>query len=177
MARPGIGATSSRSGTAARVHRTLRPGYLVWPAWLRSRDKAHGRAESAMLAVLASGSLVGLYTVLVTGAPVFGAHMWVVLPVLMAIFIWAAVSRNPDWGRVFLGGAALGFIGRISYWVYLYHLPFLLLLNKYSRSSLDGLTFPVYFIAVVVVGWVSFRWVERRFMRGELQQHIAPSPP
>ena len=95
----------------------------------------------------------------------------------MAIFIWAAVSRNPTWGSRLLGVPVLGFIGRVSYSMYLYHLPLLLLLNKYAPAALGGLAFPCYFAIVVGVAAITFRYVEQPFMRSEhtrLAEKAAP---
>ena len=61
----------------------------------------------------------------------------------------------------------LAFIGRVSYSMYLYHLPLLLLLNKYAPAALGGLAFPCYLATVVGVAAISFRYVEQPFMRGK----------
>ena len=139
-------------------------GILCGRAWLRHRDMTANRVASLMLGALAVGALASLYAALAGGAAFFGEHAGFVFPILMAIFIWAAVSRNPAWGGRLLGMPPLAFIGRVSYSMYLYHLPLLLLFNKYMPGGLDGFAFPCYFAIVVGVGMISFRYVEQPFM-------------
>jgi peptidoglycan/LPS O-acetylase OafA/YrhL len=140
-------------------------GILCGRAWYRNRGAAAGVGGSLVLGALAVGSLLGLYAVLARGAPLLGEHVWLLHPLLMAIFIWAAVSINPKWSGSLLGNPVLAFIGRISYSMYLYHLPLLLLYDKYAPASLGGLSFPCYFIVVVGVAAISFRYVEQPFMQ------------
>jgi peptidoglycan/LPS O-acetylase OafA/YrhL len=147
-------------------------GILCGRAWFRNRGVAAGRVASAMLGALAAGSLAVLYAVLSGGAPLFGEHAWLLFPMSMATFIWAAVSRNPAWGSKLLGLPVLGFIGRVSYSMYLYHLPLLLLLDKYAPAALGGLAFPCYFAMVVGAGAISYRYVEQPFMRS---RHARPN--
>ena len=66
----------------------------------------------------------------------------------------------------------LAFIGRVSYSMYLYHLPLLLLFNKYAPVELGGLAFPCYFAIVVGVATISFRYVEQPFMRSKHTRQI-----
>jgi peptidoglycan/LPS O-acetylase OafA/YrhL len=141
-------------------------GILCGRSWYRNRGAAAGVGVSMVLGALAVGALAGLYATLARGAPLFGEHSWLLFPVLMAIFTWAAVSRNPGWSGSLLGTPVLAFIGRVSYSMYLYHLPLLLLLNKYAPATLGGLAFPCYFVVVVSVAALSFRYVEQPFMGG-----------
>jgi len=147
-------------------------GILCGRAWFGNRGVAVSRVSSMMSAALAAGALVGLYAVLAGSAPLLGEHAWVLFPLSMALFIWAAVSRHPAWGSRLLGLPVLGFIGRVSYSMYLYHLPLLLLFNKYAQASLGGLAFPCYFAIVIGVAAISFRYVEQPFMRSK---HARPA--
>jgi peptidoglycan/LPS O-acetylase OafA/YrhL len=67
-----------------------------------------------------------------------GEEAWSLITVAMAAMIWAAVSKRPAWGSEFLGVRPLAFVGRISYSMYPYHLPLLLLFNQYA-PPLGGL--------------------------------------
>jgi peptidoglycan/LPS O-acetylase OafA/YrhL len=78
--------------------------------------------------------------------------------------MWGAVSKRPAWGSKLLGLRPLAFVGRISYSMYLYHLPLLLLFNKYA-PSLGWLAFPCYFTLLAGVSALSFRLIERPFMQ------------
>ena len=140
-------------------------GILCGSAWLRNRGANPSRLASLTLGAIAAAALAGLYAVLARGTPQFGEHAWILPPLAMAIFMWAAVSRNPTWGRKLLGAPGLGFVGRISYSIYLYHLPLILVFNKYAPAALGGLAFPCYFAIVVGIATISFRYVEQPFMR------------
>ncbi len=125
-----------------------------------------------LLTIVAVGAIIGLYGALAYGGPLFGEYAWVLALLSMALFIWAAVSRRPSWGNRLLGSPVLGFIGRISYSMYLYHLPLLLLFNKYASSALVEFAFPCYFVIVVGLSAISFRYVEQPFIRGKAAQSV-----
>jgi peptidoglycan/LPS O-acetylase OafA/YrhL len=139
-------------------------GILCGRAWLAQRVTPRGPISAALLGLLAACALLGLYAVLAGHAAWLGEHAWVLIPAAMATAIWAAVSRRPVWGSKLLGVPPLAFIGRISYSMYLYHLPLLLLFDKYA-PSLASFAFPSYFGLLFVVSASSFQLVERPFMR------------
>jgi peptidoglycan/LPS O-acetylase OafA/YrhL len=74
-----------------------------------------------------------------------------------------------------IGFAPLTYMGRISYSMYLYHLPLLLLFNKYAPAALAGLAFPCYFAAVAAASTASFHFVEWPFMRGTKRMTFKPA--
>jgi peptidoglycan/LPS O-acetylase OafA/YrhL len=49
--------------------------------------------------------------------------------------------------------------------MYLYHLPALLLFNKYAPADLGIAAFPGYFVGIVAVSTLSFHYIERPFMQ------------
>lgn len=155
-------------------------GILCGRAWLRNRTPTPGRTRAILLGILAAGALLGLYAVLAGHAAWLGEQARALLPILMATVLWAAVSKRPPWGEKLLGFAPLTYVGRISYSMYLYHLPVLLLFNKYAPAALAGLAFPCYFAAVVATSTASFRCIEWPFMRGPKRITFlqpAPLPP
>jgi peptidoglycan/LPS O-acetylase OafA/YrhL len=140
-------------------------GILCGRAWLTCHATVPGRISSALLALLAACAVLSLYAGLAGHAGWMGEQEWVLTPITMAVAIWAAVSRRPAWGTKILGFAPLAFIGRISYSMYLYHLPALLLFNRYAPAALGGLALPCYFGAILAVSALSFRYVELPFTR------------
>lgn len=140
-------------------------GILCGRAWLIHRTRSPGRMNAALLGLLAACALLGLYAVLAGYAAPIGEHGWLLIPVLMATVLWAAVSKHPPWGARLLGFGPLTFIGRVSYSMYLYHLPVLLLFNKFAPPAFAWLAFPCYFTAMIIVATASFRWIEQPFMR------------
>jgi peptidoglycan/LPS O-acetylase OafA/YrhL len=139
-------------------------GILCGRAWLAKSATRPSPTTAALLGLLAVSILLGLYAVLAGYAAWLGEHAWILIPVAMATVIWAAVSRRPIWGSKLLGTAPLAFIGRISYSMYLYHLPLLLLFNNYA-PPLAGFAFPSYFGLLLVLSTLSFYLIERPFMR------------
>ena len=109
--------------------------------------------------------MLALYAVLAGHASWLGEQAWVLIPLAMAATVWAAVSQRPAWGSKLLGLAPLAFIGRVSYSMYLYHLPVLLLFNKYVPAALGGFAFPCYFAVIIAISTLSFRYIELPFMR------------
>jgi peptidoglycan/LPS O-acetylase OafA/YrhL len=155
-------------------------GILCGRAWLASRGTAPGRAAAAMLGVVALGAPVALYAIFSGAVPWLGEQIWVVIPLTMAAAIWAAISRRPAWGQRLLSLSPLTFVGRISYSMYLYHLPVLYLFNKYAPTALTGFTFPCYCAVIVATSMVSFHFIERPFMRSSRPVRAftpAPAPP
>lgn len=151
-------------------------GILCGRAWLANRAAMPGGRLAAILACIALCALLGLYAVFAGAAPWLGEQLWVVIPLAMATAIWAAISRRPAWGQRLLSVFPLKFVGRISYSMYLYHLPVLYLFDKYS-PPLPGLAFPGYFAIIVGVSTLSFYAVERPFMRVPLRASRSSNPP
>jgi peptidoglycan/LPS O-acetylase OafA/YrhL len=139
-------------------------GIVCGRAWLRRRARA-ANTESALLALIAIASLLILYAVLSGRMRWTGEFSWVLILTSMAVAMWAVVSRRPPWSDKLLGARPLTFVGRISYSMYLYHLPALLLFNRYASPAIGMLAFPAYFGAVLFVSTLSFHFVERPFMR------------
>ena len=139
-------------------------GILCGRAWLTSRGTAPHVGRDLMLAGVAIGAVLALYAMLAAGFPAT-EYAALMIPAAMAVAMWAAVSRRPAWARRFLGNTPLAFVGRISYSMYLYHLPLLLLFGKFAPAAFGYLAFPCYFGILVGVSALSFRYVELPFMQ------------
>lgn len=139
-------------------------GILCGRSWLARREATPGRASSIVLGLLTVSAMLGLYAVFAGAAPWLGEQAWVIVPLAMATAMWSAISRRPVWGRVLLGLLPLAFVGRISYSMYLYHLPVIYLFDKYA-PPLGGFAFPCYFGIISAVSTLSFYFVERPFMK------------
>lgn len=74
----------------------------------------------------------------------------------------AWLDRPVSIGSMFLGRGPLAFTGRVSYSAYLYHVPLLLLWNRFATVP-PALSFPLYLAVVLVVAWMSWRWIEQRW--------------
>ena len=73
--------------------------------------------------------------------------------------------RRPGSSAV-LASAPLRFVGRVSYSGYLYHLLLLALWNAFLPRSLGWISLPLYLTALLVISWISWRYVEEPFRRG-----------
>jgi len=149
-------------------------GILCGRAWLRNGVRA-SRGESAILALVAAAALLILYAVLSGRATWSGEFAWTLILASMAIAMWAAVSRRPNWSDKVLGTKPLAFVGRISYSMYLYHLPAVFLFNRYASPAMGWLAFPAYFAAMLLVSALSFHFIERPFMRLPARARRSPT--
>jgi len=77
-------------------------------------------------------------------------------------------------GSVLLGNLPLGFLGLISYSLYLWHYPLLQLAQ--GRGWLDGSLAPAWLLVlgvgvpiIILVAWLSYRYVERPFLAAASQ--------
>ncbi len=135
-------------------------GILAGRAWLRWQGSRPGKFESAAWLGAAAASLFVLYRMHAPGGVWLGDFNWILIPIAMGIGMLALVSRGVAAARPLLANAPLKFVGRISYSAYLYHLPLLLLWNKFAPKDLGWLSLPLYFGIVIAVASVSHRWVE-----------------
>ncbi len=138
-------------------------GILAGRAWLRWRGRTFGAMASAGWLAAAAIALGVLYRMHAPGGVWLGEHNWVLIPITMGIVMLALVSSGSPLARPLLANAPLKFAGRTSYSIYLYHLPLLLLWNKFAPPDLGWLSAPAYLGIVLAVAWASYRWVELRY--------------
>ena len=114
-----------------------------------------------ILAVMATAAaIVLIYRMHAPGGVWLGDFNWVLIPLAMGLAMAALVVWSARLGGWVLGNAPLQFVGRISYSVYLYHLPLLLLWNKYAPAGWGWVSLPGYLAIVGAVAYASWRWVE-----------------
>ena len=142
---------------------------MVGRAWLTARTPATPRARAAWLAAAAAG-LALVYYLHAADAKLLGDFTWILVPLAMAVVMFALVSRAPAAGRILLANAPIAFVGRVSYSAYLYHLPLLLAWNKFGPGEFSWGGFPAYVALVLAVAWLSFRAIELPFMRSSRSQ-------
>jgi len=138
-------------------------GILVGRAWLAWHGRTATGRESVAWLALAAVSLVVLYWLYAGGNAALGEWAWLASLAAMSLAMLALVARGLPLARPLLANAPLAFIGRVSYSMYLYHLPTLLLWNRYAPSE-NGLSLPLYLACLTAVAWSSYRLVEKPFM-------------
>ncbi len=131
------------------------------------RNKLPGPRQSKklmwiMTAVVIVIGLVNYFT----GASAGGSY-WRVINIWAAILILCCLQGTAP---TFLNFPPLVFLGRISYGAYLSHLPllgvYLYFLRPISAFTLRGFViFVVWFSSVILVSWLSFRFIEQPFLR------------
>ena len=146
-------------------------GILAGRAWLRWRGRATGAAASAAWLAAAAASVFVIYRMHAPGGVWLGDFNWVLIPLAMGVAMVALVSTGMPAARPLLANPPLIFVGRTSYSAYLYHLPLLLLWNKFGPKDLGWLSLPLYLSIVLTVAWASWRFVERRYMQTEKQEY------
>lgn len=140
-------------------------GILAGRAWLLGLPAGTPRARFAWVAA-AMASLVFLYGVHGFARKPAGEFTWLLVPLAMAVAIHALVTKAPGVGALLLANRPLAFTGKVSYSAYLYHLPLLLLWNRFvPESGWAGL--PLYLAASLATAWVSYRFVEQPFLQAK----------
>jgi peptidoglycan/LPS O-acetylase OafA/YrhL len=139
-------------------------GLLAGRAWWRLRDTPGSPRNTLLASVVLIAAPAALALVLVTGSRALGEFTWLLTPLLLGLAVWAAVARRLGWAVRVLDLAPIAFLGRVSYSLYLYHLPMLLLFNLYLPDAPPLLAFPLYLAATLSLAWVSYRFVEVPFM-------------
>jgi peptidoglycan/LPS O-acetylase OafA/YrhL len=147
-------------------------GTYLGKLWLDLRGRRVPRRVLDSAALLAT---LALAVCLAQGWPP-GALAWTVAPIALAVPVFAA-AREGTWISATLTRGPLAFLGRVSYSIYLYHLPLLILLAA-SLDSLGPAALPAYVAVVTLVGWVSWRVVEEPWRRrGRPQAALAARTP
>lgn len=139
-------------------------GIVIGRAWLLARiARQPPRPEGPSLA-MAAFAVYLVYAVHGSLARLFGDFTWVVIPLCFGIAVFALLVGAPRAGARILGNAPLRFVGRVSYSLYLYHLPLLFAWNLHAPRDLGWAGLPAYLAAALAVAWLSYRFVEQPFL-------------
>ncbi len=153
---------------------TQLPGYLAhfalgillgiaWLTWGTREARARGDLAWSAGALAALAILYWLYGM--GGGAWVGTWTWLATAALIGAAMFCTVVRGTRIGEAVLGRGPLRLVGRISYSAYLYHFPLLLVWNEWR--VLDGRwgSMPAYLAALMLLSWLSYRFVELPFMR------------
>lgn len=110
--------------------------------------------------------LIGLAVALIEPGHGFPG-LWALLPVAGAVLI-IANGRNQNAVNAVLASQLAVFIGLLSYSLYLWHWPILVLTRYYVGDHLSGATLAACLIATFVASWLSWKYVEMPFRRRKL---------
>lgn len=138
-------------------------GMVLGGAWLSWREGEHSRAvRHALDAGLVLAFALLYWTIAIDGR-VAGSLTWAIPTLCLGFLLWRA-SLGDGAARV-LASAPLAFAGRVSYSAYLLHLPLLSLWNRDAATLAPWLSLPLYVTAVFAMSWLSWRFIERPFLR------------
>ncbi len=141
-------------------------GILAGRVWMAGADmRSTGRRDLA-LGVACIAAILMLHWSVSTASLVLGEHAWLLSLACLAAILFAAVALRPRWAEVVLGNRPLRFFGRVSYSMYLYHIPLVLLMHVRIPAQGTWIAFPAYFAFLVGVSWLSYRYVELPYMGG-----------
>lgn len=138
-------------------------GIVMGHAWLRSRERP--LPAWALDAIGLAGAVLLCWTLAINGA-LLGGESWVLAPLALGALLYWSASRGGALISTLLGRGPFAFTGRISYSAYLYHLPLLILANQYLGGASTWVVIPAYLALTAAISWLSWRYVEQRFLRG-----------
>ncbi len=141
-------------------------GILAGRAWLARRAGPAGASARLLAAGVALAALGALLAVLRGGTAFLGEAGWAAFPALLALAMAATVAGQAAGLARVLAWRPLAAAGRVSYSAYLYHLPLLLLLNRFLPPLGPWVAFPLWLAAVAAASALSYRFVERPGLRG-----------
>jgi peptidoglycan/LPS O-acetylase OafA/YrhL len=152
---------------------TQLPGYLahfalgigLGLAWIDARERGVTR-RTRIASVLVASAAFALFAVSYGGwLPGDPAWAWLATVALFAAVLQLALIAAPRVGNAVLGSTVLRAVGRVSFSVYLYHLPVIYLWNKGHVLEGSVLSMPACLVAIAAISLASYRWVERPFLR------------
>ena len=160
-------------GEVRHLLATQLPGYLahfalgiaLGLAWMASREWKPApatRLASALLSVASALMLAAIYGGFLASEP---AWSWLTTAALLVGVLQAPLVAAPRVGEKLLGAVALRAVGRVSYSMYLYHLPLIYLWTKWHVLEGRALSMPACLATIGLVSWLSYRFVERPFLR------------
>lgn len=139
-------------------------GILAGRVWLVAAVTRASRGRDLMLGFACILAMALLYWTETAGPVVLGEFNWLLSLACLAAILFAAVALRPSWGDTVVGNPLLRFAGRVSYSMYLYHIPLVLLMHVRIPTHGSWIAFPAYFAVLVGVSWISYRYVELPYM-------------
>jgi peptidoglycan/LPS O-acetylase OafA/YrhL len=153
-------------GTDARLNELL-VGCLFGVIWTTRLGTPSALARLS-LNVAAVAGMVFL------GWRIFGTHYWVpwwstsgltLTAVAVGVVIYASVTESLPVLTKALGARWLGFIGTISYSLYLWHVPAVRLISSTSLDQIEWISIPLKILLSVGAACGSYYWIELPFLR------------
>jgi peptidoglycan/LPS O-acetylase OafA/YrhL len=148
-------------------------GILAGREWLRVRQRVVTPRSALARFALAAVALTLAYAVHAGAGIGPGWMRWLATLAAFAVAMVALISHENRFARLLLANPPIAFFGRISYSVFLYHLPLLFLWVRFAAPKNSWLSFPVYFALVLVVAWLSYRYIETPFLKSKRQRRAS----
>jgi peptidoglycan/LPS O-acetylase OafA/YrhL len=153
---------------------TQLPGYLghfavgmgagcfwYWRGW----QAPSRRQDAAGVALLAAAVALFAWAYGLGGGAVLGpVGSWLATLAALAALCVAVTGAGGLAPRVLVHRPVL-FVGRVSYSIYLYHLPLLYFWNRFRIFDGSAASLPAFLACVLLVAWISYVAVEAPFLR------------
>jgi peptidoglycan/LPS O-acetylase OafA/YrhL len=172
---PGLVGASSWAAWWASIHLDPSTSYYLLPfraaellvgVWLavhcKMRSNQKGVAQANAMALLGLVVLAALAFVWSSKLP-FPSVYALVPTAATALIIFAGTQSNPASGV--LASAVFAWIGTLSYSMYLWHWPAIVLLNRWGWGPHSAAGIAVFVLALVAWSWLSYTVVETPFRR------------
>jgi len=115
--------------------------------------------------------LIGLAVVLIKPDQGFPG-LWALLPVIGALLV-IANGRDINAVNMVLASQPAVFVGLLSYSLYLWHWPIIVLARYYVGDHLSGMTLATCLLATFGVSWLSLKYIETPFRRRKMTRSFS----
>jgi peptidoglycan/LPS O-acetylase OafA/YrhL len=135
---------------------------IAWVAGWLDRVPARAAAWASALSLVA----LGVAVVRTTGlSPILYHGLFTAIAGAAAVLVVSVQLSGPSTTQRLLSARPMVLLGAVSYSVYLWHLPVMMYLNRNAEAWPLGPRLLVALVASVVIGALSYQFVERPFLR------------
>jgi peptidoglycan/LPS O-acetylase OafA/YrhL len=137
-------------------------------------SKRYSQVVSYGMCPMAVGGLLLVMGRLHWSNPLMGKFGFACVGLAAGVLIFDLVGCSTSWIRSLLEANFLIHLGRISYGLYLIHLPIYLALDYVIPQWNPLLLICIKLLSVWCIAWLSYHWIELRFL--SLKKHFALQP-
>lgn len=133
---------------------------LMHFGWLKKRTDSH------ILFYLSIVILIGA-SIFIDSDMTFPGFLYLIPTIGSALFIYSGFNNNSPVLRLITSRPFL-WVGKLSYSAYLVHWP-VLAFYRYGYGSPSLLTELILFLAILVLAWLNWKWIEEKFRYNQIE--------